>query len=355
VTGLPGSLDSGLRAKRLGDATVDVERDRFVDPRMGRQLTRFRELVGPQGFHGLDLSARRARYGAILAGAAPHLPKTQGVQRSDHRVPGADGAPRVPVRVYRPEVSSPVLPAVLYLHGGGQIMGSVDGEDSEAAALAGAIGCVVVSVEYRLSPENPAPCAMLDAFAALIWLREQVFIDSSRLAAYGSSAGGGLAAALAIYCRERGERPFELQMLLAPMLDDRTGLNDNSPVCDVGVWDAADNRQAWSMALSGRAGAIDLSPLLAPARNANFNNLPPTYVDVGSTDLFFAESLSYASRLGQAGVPVELHVYPGAYHSFDQIARRSDTSIAARQSRHRALSRALFPETPNQDRHLVNS
>ena len=245
--------------------------------------------------------------------------------------------------VYRPLGLSGPLPALLHIHGGGYIMGKPEHNDVGNEGLALAAGCVVVSVDYRLAPECPAPGAVEDCYAALQWLvghHEEFGIDPDRIAVGGESAGGGLSAALALLARDRGGPRIAFQWLIYPMLDDRTGSHHVPPHTGEFVWTPSANRFGWRALLGLDPGHPQVSPYAAPARAEDLAGLPPAYIAVGALDLFVDEDIAYARRLMQAGVAVELRVYPGAFHGFDAIGEsRYGTRFTA--DNRAALARAL--------------
>lgn len=240
-------------------------------------------------------------------------------------VPSIHGGPEIPVFLYRPATANPRGGAILHIHGGGMVMGSVKQMQAGPAALAAAAGVPVASVEYRLAPEHPFPAPQEDCHSALTWLAGQadtLGFDANRIVVAGESAGGGLAAALAIMARDLGGPAIAGQLLTYPMLDHRTGSTAcpyNNPTTGEFIWTRASNRFGWS-ALQGDYKADDerrgwFSPSLAD----DLTGLPPAYIATGSLDLFFDENLDYARRLVAAGVPVDLHSYAGAIHAFNAI------------------------------------
>lgn len=291
------------------------------------------------------LPAMRAARQQQPAGAPPPVPPD--VEVFERRFPGSAGAPEVRVLVYRPQGVPPGgWPALLHLHGGGYILGTPDMADVTNRWRAKTVGCVIVSVDYRLAPETPAPGSVEDAYAALRWLHAnaaQLGVDARRIAIGGESAGGGLAAALGLLARDRGEVPVLYQALVFPMLDDRTA-STVEPAPHVGefIWTRASNRFGWECLLGHAPGGEGVSPYAAPARAPSLAGLPPTGVWVGALDLFLEEDVEYARRLLLAGVPTELHVYPGAFHGFMFAAQAQVTQAFARDYE-QALRRALYP------------
>lgn len=268
----------------------------------------------------------------------PSAPRsTPGVRASVREVPGAQ-----PARLFVPDGAAGPMPAVLWIHGGGFIMGSPAQEDAMATMLARELGATVVAPAYRLAPEHPFPAAMDDLYATLAWLHanaEALCIRADRIAVAGVSAGGGLAAGLTLLARDRGELPVAFQLLVYPMLDDRTvartldGTNHR-------LWTASSNRFGWTSYLGREPGGADVPAYASPARAESLAGLPPTWIGVGTFDLFHDEDVAYAQRLAAAGVPTELEVVPGVFHGFDRLPR-ARVAEAFRASQVAALRRAL--------------
>jgi acetyl esterase/lipase len=235
-----------------------------------------------------------------------------------------------------PEAAGAGRPGILHVHGGGYVLGSAEMTGPTDAIYAAELGAVSVSVDYRLAPETPHPGPVEDCYAGLAWLAanvEQLGVDPARIVVTGESAGGGLAAALVLLARHRGEIPIAYQHLVFPMLDDRTVTQaDPSPYVGQFVWTRDSNRFGWTSLLGGPPGAPDISPFAAPARVEDLAGLPPTFIACGALDLFLEENLDYARRLIRAGVPTELHVYPGAPHGFMFIPDAAVTRTFARDS-----------------------
>jgi triacylglycerol lipase len=212
--------------------------------------------------------------------------------------------------------------------------------------MAMTLGCIIVSVDYRLAPEVRFPGAIEDCYAALAWVFEhatELGVDSQRIGVMGESAGGGLAAALALLARDRGKYRLAFQHLIYPMIDDRTCVtSDPHPYTGEFTWTAAGNTFGWSSLLSVPPGSDGVSPYAAAARAQDLAGLPPTFISTGALDLFLEEDLEYARRLTRHGVPVELHVYPGAIHGFDMMPT-AQVAVSARRDRLDALRRVLHP------------
>jgi acetyl esterase/lipase len=282
---------------------------------------------------------------AMMAAMAPPRPAPgPDIQVYETKAPGRDGAPDVRLVVTAPRAAGRDRPGILHVHGGGYVLGAAEMTGETDAAYARDLGAVVVSVDYRLAPETPFPGPVEDCYAGLAWLSAQAAtlgVDPGRIVVTGESAGGGLAAALVLLARERGEIPIAFQHLVFPMLDDRTVTRaDPSPFLGQFVWTPAGNRFGWTALLGREPGGPDVSPFAAPARAGDLSGLPPTFMICGALDLFLEENLDYARRLLLAGVPTELHVYPGAPHGFMFVPEADVTRRFARDSM-AALARAV--------------
>ncbi|WP_240802078.1 alpha/beta hydrolase [Streptomyces sp. A1136] len=266
------------------------------------------------------------------------------------RVPGASGAPDVTLVSARPAGATGPLPLLYYMHGGGMITGnawSVLPRLLREWALP--LGLAVVSVEYRLAPRTRYPGQVEDCYAGLRWVAEHaagIGVDADRVVIGGKSAGGGLAAALALLTRDRGGPAPIGQLLLCPMLDDRDDTFSGRQMAGVDTWDRTSNATAWQALLGDRYGAADVPPYAAPARASDLSGLPPAYIDVGSAETFRDEGVAYANAIWQAGGRAELHVWPGAFHGFDTFAPEAALSRDAREARTRWLRRVLAPSGP---------
>lgn len=265
------------------------------------------------------LPVLRASFGSRLNQAEDEAAKA-GVETTVRAIPGREGDPDVSVIVHIPLHRERASGAILHIHGGGYVTGDAASMAPSHRQMAAALGCVIVSVDYRLAPETRAPGSVEDCYAALAWLTgeaERLGVDPARIGVAGESAGGGLAAALALLVRDRGVLRLAFQHLIYPMLDDRTGVVETSnPFAGEFVWTPSKNRFGWGALLGEAPGGLDVSPYAAPARAEDVAGLPPTYIAVGALDLFIDEDLAFAGRLIRAGVPTEVHVYPGAFHGF---------------------------------------
>ncbi len=293
-----------------------------IDPELMPAL----EMMPPEGMDFSDLPAVRAMSDKMFADMAAMMPPVEGVETRDRFVPGPEGCPNVGVRIYTPEGNTDPMPGMLWIHGGGYIVGDLEADDHTMKQISSSVGCVIVSVNYRLAPENPFPAPIEDCYAALRWMVDAgagLNIDNARIAVGGGSAGGGLAAGLAIYARDKAEVDLAFQLLIYPMIDDRNVTPSSHAITDPRTWDREKNLFAWRAYLGKAADADNISPYASASRAKDLSGLPPAYIAVGELDLFLDEDIEYAQRLLQAGVPTELHVYPGAPHGFDALASAS--------------------------------
>lgn len=222
------------------------------------------------------------------------------------------------VRLHRPTGVTGPGPALLWIHGGGYVIGSPSQDDDTCRKLANQLGVTVAAVKYRLAPEHPYPAALDDCHDALVWLASLPAVDRTRIAIAGASAGGGLAAALALAARNRGQVDVAAQVLVYPMLDDRSGRQAGLDSPNHRLWTQASNVFGWASYLGGADPESAV-----PARRTDLAGLPPTWIGVGTLDLFHDEDLAYAERLRTAGVPCDLEVVQGAFHGFDGLAPKA--------------------------------
>ncbi len=233
--------------------------------------------------------------------------------------------------VLRPPGPRVPRPAVFHIHGGGMVTGAARADLDQPGDWVTDLGVVVVSVEYRLAPEHPFPSGVEDCYAGLRWFAATREADGIVVA--GVSAGGGLAAATALLARDRGGPVLRGQLLICPMLDDRTVPEPGEPPEELNTWDRWDNLLGWTALLGDARGGPDVSAYAAPARATDLTGLPPAYVDVGSADVFRDEDVAYASRLWAAGNRCELHVWPGGFHGSEFSVPHAPVSVAARAAR----------------------
>lgn len=326
-----------------------------LDPELGMALGALgdgaREPFTPE-----NLAARRERDAAARPRPTVRDLRADGrFEVAELRVPGAPGGPDITLVSARPAGLTGPLPLLYYLHGGGMIMGnawSVLPRLLREWALP--LGLAVVSVEYRLAPQAQYPAPLEDCYAGFLWAAEHAAggaaagpgIDPDRIIVGGKSAGGGLAAALALLARDRGGPTPIGQLLLCPMLDDRNDTCSSRQMAGIDTWDRTSNATAWRALLGDRYGSADLPPYAAPARATDLSGLPPAYLDVGSAETFRDETVAYADAIWRAGGQAELHVWPGACHGFDTWAPRAAVSQDARHARTRWLGRLLAQAGP---------
>jgi acetyl esterase/lipase len=244
------------------------------------------------------------------------------------------GSPAVRVLVMTPSAPGGPRPAVLWIHGGGMIVGSPQFEAAGSARLARELDAVVVSPDYRLAPENPFPAGLDDCMATLQWMRAnavELGLDPERVTVMGASAGGGLSAAVAQRSHDEGIS-LRAQVLVYPMLDDRSVLTtDHAERGQLG-WTPASNRFGWSAYLGHEPRISDAPEYAAPVRRTNLDGLAPAWIGVGELDLFYPEDVEYAGRLTAAGVPCTLVTVPGMYHGADGIAPNAKSMQEFRDS-----------------------
>lgn len=256
--------------------------------------------------------------------------------------PSHEDVGAVSVRVHRPRAELPAPhPALLWIHGGGYVIGRAVQDDAFCRVVAERLGVLVAAVDYRLAPEHPFPLPLEDCHDALVRLARRPDVDDERVAVGGASAGGGLAAALALLARERGEVKLALQLLSYPMLDDRTATRNDIDERCFRLWNNRANRFGWESYLGAVPGSRDVSGLAAPARHVDLAGLPRAWMGVGTLDLFYDEDLAYADRLRAAGVECEIEIATGAFHGFDTVCPNASISRRFRSAQLRALAGAL--------------
>ncbi|HET7664959.1 MAG TPA: alpha/beta hydrolase [Mycobacterium sp.] len=242
------------------------------------------------------------------------------------------------VRLFRPAEVTGRAPALLWIHGGGFVIGKAAQDDALCRRYAHELGATVASVEYRLAPEHPYPASLEDCYSALQWLVRRPFVDTDRVAIGGASAGGSLAAALALLTRDRNEIRLAAQLLVYPMLDDRTVQRKDLNNPGLRLWNQSSNKFGWSAYLGGADPEAAV-----PARREDLSGLPPAWLGVGTLDLFHDEDLAYAERLRAAGVRCEVEVVAGAFHGFDGIVPKAEVSQSFFQSQCVLLREVFAP------------
>jgi acetyl esterase/lipase len=245
-------------------------------------------------------------------------PNVSGVAIRDELIVGSSGAP-LRVRIYEPEGPAPRA-AMLWMHGGGYVLGTVEQDEASNIGLCRSLNLVIAAVDYRLALEHPYPAPLEDCYSALRWLHESAAslnVSTNHIAVGGASAGAGLAAGLALLAHDRNELLVAFQLLIYPMLDDRTTLRSDSEERNLRLWSTASNRFGWRSYLGCEPGGDDVPDYAAPGRRQDMRGLPKAWIGVGTCDLFHDEDVEYARRLQHAGVPCVLEVVNGAFHGFE--------------------------------------
>jgi len=260
-------------------------------------------------------------------------------------VPGPAGAPPVGLLICRPTATPGPWPVIYNTHGGGMVAGGTrTAELADELDRAEPLQTAVVAVDYRLAPEHPDPAPIEDCYAGLVWVAAhgaELGLDPERVVVSGNSAGGALAAGLALLARDRGAPALLGQMLQCPMLDDRCATASAAQLDRAGLWDGASNRAGWTALLGDRRGTDAVSCYAAPARATDLDGLPPAFIDVGSVESLRDDALAYADRLWRRGGEAELHVWSGAFHSFDEWVPDAVVSATAKRAREDWLRRLL--------------
>lgn len=257
-----------------------------------------------------DLAAAREWLDRMV----PQLPADPRIERRELQIPGFEGGPDARILLFEPVERRRPSPGIVYIHGGGFVLGSAETEAGGAAVLAAELGAVVASVDYRLAPEHPYPAGLDDCYATLVWLagQEDLGIHPARIAVAGNSAGGGLSAALALRARDHGGPPLCFQFLGIPELDDRLETPSMRDYVDTPMWNRPSAELSWDWYLG--SDRSDVPPYASPARAEDLAGLPPAYVSVAQFDPLRDEGIAYAQRMAHADVPVELHMFPGTFH-----------------------------------------
>jgi acetyl esterase/lipase len=289
-----------------------------VDPELAAGLANLPNLrdLGAHNVHAIRAQMTQFARERVANEAAPDIDFTE------QKIPGPRGAPDVRILLYRPRITAPGYPALVHFHGGGLVFGSPEARHAVSVDLVRSFECVIASVDYRVAPEHRYPAALEDGYATLSWLHKNAVslgIDVGRIAVIGESAGGGLAAALAILARQRAEFAVAAQVLTYPMLDDRPRTTEKFPHIGKYVWTRENNVFGWTSYLGEDFNTESVPETAAAARCTDFVGLPPAYLAIGDLDLFVVETITYARELLRAGARVDLRVYPGAFHGFDLI------------------------------------
>ena len=290
-----------------------------------------------------DIPAARDALQAVFALVNTAAPNPE-IDRTDHGVPGRDGRADVAGRLFRPRSAAGALPGPCWIQGGGYVLTAADLDDQWCEDIAQTQNCVVISVGWRRAPEAPYPAAHDDCYGTFVWAvdnAKSLDIDASRVAIGGASSGGGAAAGVALRARDRAEAPLVHQLLIYPMIDDRNVTASSQAVTDPELWSRHNNVLAWQAYLGDLYGTDRVPPYAAPYRATDLAGLAPATILTAELDLFVDENIAYAQRLMHAGVPTELHVYPGANHGFDRLNPGARVSRRMLADRDEALARAF--------------
>lgn len=300
--------------------------------------------VVPGGFHSISDIVRRREVFAhwVAQGAKNPLPGGADIQVSAFFLPRADSIEPIEVRRYDctremgDRTNAHHKPALIFIHGGGMVLGDLDSSDALCRKLANELPVALFSIAYRKAPEDPYPAAVNDCLTAVRWIHshsDELGINPKNIGIYGPSAGGGLVLAVALKLRDAGEKILKYMAPIYAMIDDRSDTPAHLKIPSIGVWDKNANRQAWQWYLSGAVA----DSYAAPARAADLSGLPPCYSDVGTFDIFADDDLIFFRRLAQAGVPTEFHLFPGAFHGSENIAPNAQLSQEIWRHRFTAL------------------
>lgn len=306
------------------------------DPELQDGLAQFLAAVESTPLRADTIEANRA---ALAAFTPPieHVATGLPIAWEDRVVPGPPGEPDIAVTIVRPTNLRTPAPGIYEIHGGGMMLGSRFFGIGGLMAMALDYGAVGVSVEYRLAPENPHPAPSEDCYAGLVWLAtnaDELGVDPERLLVTGFSAGGGLAAAVALMARDRGGPAIRGMYLGAPMIDDRNNTVSSYQYDGIGAWDRNNNNVGWTALLGDARGTDGVSPYAAPARATDLSRLPSAYIEVGAAEVFRDEAHDFAGRIWATGGQCELHVWGGGYHGFmtSPEARVSKAALATKDN-----------------------
>lgn len=264
------------------------------------------------------------------------------LSHEERTIPGPAGAPDLTVSVFRRSDHVAGGPGIYNTHGGGMIIGDRFTGIEPLLGWVGEFDAVLVSVEYRLAPESPDPALVDDCYAGLVWTAEhadELGFTADRLIITGGSAGGGLAAGVTLMARDKGGPALLGSLLMYPMLDDRNETVSSRQFVGIGVWDRGSNFTGWDALLGERRGTDDVSIYAAPARATDLSGLPPTFIDVGSAEVFRDEDVAYASKIWADGGICELHVTPGVFHGAELMAPTTVMTTAIAENRTRWVRR----------------
>jgi acetyl esterase/lipase len=317
----------------------------------GQDITMKTSIIHPElqkladKFPSFTFSRRNIRFlrfmmNFMLPGKHPKDVSTENIY-----IPGRSDKSKIRLRMYRPRTLNGSAPAVVWLHGGGYVFGKPEQNDANCIQYVQEAGVIVFSVDYRYAPEHPFPSALEDCYDALMWVKSNAArykVNESRIAIAGESGGGGLAAALVQMAVDRNEIKPAFQLLIYPMLDDRSAIPKDRADQTYLIWNLESNRFGWESYLGRKCGEVDVLPYSVPARREDLSALPPAWIGVGSLDLFHDEDVAYAQCLQECGVPCELEVVQGAFHGFDVAGPQLNVVRDFRRSQINALKKYLF-------------
>ena len=274
---------------------------------------------------------------------APKAPEDISIENI--KINNKDRSAKIRLRLYRPKEQRDPTPVLIWMHGGGYIIGKPEIEDPICIQFVRELGISIVSVDYRLAPKYPFPAGLEDCYSALMWIKqnsESFGFDATRIAIGGTSAGGGLAAALAQLAYDRKEVTPIFQLLTYPMLDDRTALHRDIDDSNSPTWSQKSNRFGWASYLGKNYGMDEIPAYSVPARRESLVGLPPAWIGVGTLDVFYEEDMLYAQRLKEAGIECDLNIVEGAFHGFDVFDQELSIVQDFRKSQIAALKKYLI-------------
>jgi len=282
----------------------------------------------------------------LLMDLTPSTKTPEDILVENVSIPGQADRTKIRLRIYKPKSIAAPTPVLIWMHGGGYVMGKPEQDDGSCAQYVRELGITVVSVDYRCAPKYPFPAGLEDSYSALKWVAshsQQLGVDAKRIAIGGASAGGGLAAALVQLAHDRQEVKSIFQLLVYPMLDDRTVLRTDIDDSNNVTWSQKSNRFGWESYLGKECGAEDVPAYSVPARRKDLSSLPPAWIGVGSLDVFHDEDIAYAQRLKECGIECEIDIIPGAFHGFDVFNPQVPIVQDFRRAQISTLKKRLFP------------
>jgi len=285
-----------------------------IEKHMDPELRKFFSNIPPADISS-DPAVSRKFFAKMVSQMNQGRPKNENVRVENRNIPGPDNAPDIPVRIYSPAEKPEALPVIVWMHGGGFLIGNLDQDDIPCRMMVEAANCVVVSVDYRLAPEHPFPAGVEDAYAALKWTASS---NDIRVVIGGASAGGCIAAGVSQMARDLNGPELIFQLLLYPVLDKTHTTPSSHIVNDLRTWSREASQNAWALYL-GENFKNNTAPYASPACTNDLSNLPPAYIMASELDILRDEAVNYAMGLMQAGVSTEIHVFPKTFHGFSSM------------------------------------